>query len=438
MKRVLCTILVLLVVCATCLSASAVDYGCDVTPVSKAVYLENLDTGTVVYENGADLQMYPASTTKIMSYAVVADHVSDFDGTKVTVKEELLKDLDPESTVMGLQQHIGEQVSIRDLLYGMMLPSGNDAALVLADYVGNGISGFVEMMNAKAAELGCTNTHFANPHGLYDANHYSTAKDMATITKYAMNTESFMEICNTYSYTPAGFTQPVTNTNYMISSAEHGGEYYYPYTKGIKTGYLDEAGKCLVTTAEKDDFHYLCVALGAEYSFEDDINYAMIDTKSFYEWAFNNIGYQIVYGPSDAVKSVAVNFGKDAENLNLIPETELKALLPHNYDKNKVAVDVECADSVDAPITQGQVLGTATVRYEDITVGTTNIVAANAVELDQFKRFIHNAAEMIKNNLIIIIVIAVVLIALIVALIAASSARKRKLARQRARRRYRD
>ncbi|MBQ9680097.1 MAG: D-alanyl-D-alanine carboxypeptidase [Ruminococcus sp.] len=438
MKRVFCILLAVAAIFVTSVSASAVDYGCDVSTVSGAIYLENLDTGAIVYEKNADGQMYPASTTKIMTYVVVADNVSDLDGTMVDIKEDVLTGLDPESTVMGLSDHIGEQYSIRELLYGMMLPSGNDAALVLADYVGNGISGFVDMMNSKAAELGCANTHFANPHGLHDPNHYTTAKDLAAIAKYARSLPGFMEITNTVSYTPSRFDQPITNTNYMLSSSEQGGKYYYSYTKGIKTGYTDEAGKCLVTTAEKDDFTYLCVALGAQYSFEEDVNYAMLDTASLYDWAYTNLGQQVVYGSADVVKTVDVNFGKSDDKLNLIPEGELTALLPNSYDQSLITVEVECEDSFDAPIEQGQVLGTAIVHYDDMTVGTTNIVASKAVELDNMKLFFHNLGEWFKSHLILVILAAVVVIALIIILAAASSARKKRIRRERARRRYRD
>ena len=151
MKRVFCILLAVAAIFVTSISVSAVDYGCDVSTVSGAIYLENLDTGAVVYEKNADGQMYPASTTKIMTYVVVADNVSDLDGTMVDIKEDVLTGLDPESTVMGLSDHIGEQYSIRELLYGMMLPSGNDAALVLADYVGSGIPGFVDMKIGRAS-----------------------------------------------------------------------------------------------------------------------------------------------------------------------------------------------------------------------------------------------------------------------------------------------
>ena len=129
-----------------------------------------------------------------MTFIITAENVSNWDETLVTITQNALEGLDPDSTVMGLSEHIGEQVSVRDLLYGLMLPSGNDAALALAEHVGGSIAAFAEKMNAKAAELGCTGTHFANPHGLFDADHYSTARDMALIAKHAMTIPGFMEI----------------------------------------------------------------------------------------------------------------------------------------------------------------------------------------------------------------------------------------------------
>ena len=225
MKRISAIAFSVILICISFFSVSAVDYKCDVETVSKAVYLENLNNKAVVYEKNSDQQMYPASTTKIMTFIITAENVGDINNTFVTVKEDVISGLDPESTMMGLTTHIGEKVSVKDLLYGLMLPSGNDAALVLADYVGEGIPGFVEKMNAKANELGCKKTHFANPHGLYDAEHYSTAYDMALIAKYAMNLPNFMEICNMVRYTPKGFEE-LHNTNYMLDPEEEGGKYY--------------------------------------------------------------------------------------------------------------------------------------------------------------------------------------------------------------------
>ena len=439
MKRIVSFVMVLIVICVTMVSASAVDYGCNVETKSKGVYLENLDTGAVILTKSAEEKMYPASTTKIMTYAIVADHVTDFDNTMVDINEAVFKDLDIESTVMGLSKHVGEKYSIRDLLYGMMLPSGNDAALVLADYVGGGsIPAFVEKMNAKAQELGCTGTNFVNPHGLHDPNHYSTAKDMATITKYAITKPDFMTITSTVSYTPARFDQPLTNTNFMMINNADTAKYYYPNVKGVKTGYTDEAGKCLVTTASKDGLTYLIVCLGADYSFAEDINYAMLDSCDLYDWVFENMAQRTVYSATEVVKTVKVNYGKGEDKVSLMPQGELTALLPKNYDQSLVKVEVDCEDSVDAPVSRGQAIGKVTVTYDDMTVGTTEAIASKDIELDKAKVFWSNLANWFKKNFILIVIIAVVIIILIISLAVAANSRKRKRERERSRRRYRD
>ncbi len=438
MKRISAIVCSVMMLCVSVFSASAVNYGFDADAVSDAVYLENLNNGAIVFEKNADQRQYPASTTKIMTFIITAENVADRDNTKVTIKQEVIDGLDPESTVMGLSQHVGEQVSVKDLLYGLMLPSGNDAALVLADYVGGGISGFAEKMNAKAAELGCTNTHFANPHGLFDSEHYTTARDMALIAKHAMTIPGFMKICNTVYYTPEGF-ETLHNTNYMLDQEEEGGAYYYPYTRGIKTGYLDEAGKCLVTSADKDGNKYLCVCLGADFSYEENVNYAMKDTAKLYEWAYENLGDQTIYSPSDALASVNVKYVKDGKTLSAVPEKAVSAFLPNNYDKNRLQVDVKCAEQAEAPVKKGDVLGTLSVKYEDLDLGVTNLVAAEDVE-----RTVSPLEAFVTENTGLVIILAaalVAMIALIIILIAVHSARKRRRARRHSRaggRRYRD
>ena len=434
MKKIAVIVFSAMMICMSVFSASAVDYGFDIDPVSKAVYMENLNTKTVVYEKNSEQKMYPASTTKIMTFIVTAENVGDLDSTKVTVKQDVIDGLDPESTVMGLADHIGEQVSVRDLLYGLMLPSGNDAALVLADHIGGGIEGFAEKMNAKAAELGCKGTHFANPHGLYDTDHYTTARDMAIIAKHAMTIPSFMEICNTVSYTPNGF-ETLHNTNYMIDQEAMGGMYYYEYTKGIKTGYLDEAGKCLVTSSDKDGDKYLCVCFGADYDYEENVNYAMLDTAKLYKQAYENLGVQTIYGTNDSVASVDVKNARDKRTLSAVPEKAISAFLPKNYDKNKLKTETNCPQQVEAPVKKGDVLGTVSVNYDGLDLGSTNLIAAEDIESD-----ISPVGKFVRENLTVIIVIAaaVLVIALLIILVTVHSSRKRRKAREGRGSRYRD
>ena len=378
MKRIAATVLFVMIVFLSVFSASAVDYMCNEETVSQAVYLENLSADAVIYEKAADQRSYPASTTKIMTYIITAENVADLDQTAVTIRQEVIDGLDPESTVMGLSSHVGEQVSVRDLLYGLMLPSGNDAALVLADYVGDGIPGFVSKMNAKAAELGCVNTHFANPHGLYDPEHYTTARDMALIAKHAMTIPGFMDVCNTVYYTPDGF-DTLHNTNYMLDEDE---DYYYPYTRGIKTGYLDEAGKCLVTSSDKDGDQYLCICFGAAYSYEENVNYAMKDTARLYNWAYENLGVQTLYSPSDSLASVDVKYVRNGKTLSAVPEKDITAFLPNQYDRSLIQTEINCPEQVKAPVARGDVLGTVKVRYDDLDLGEFNLVSPEDVVRD--------------------------------------------------------
>ena len=431
MKRVISLLFVLLFVFAAAVSASALDYGCNVSTVSEAVYLENLDTGTAVFEKNASERMYPASTTKIMTYIIVAENVPDFDGTKVEITESALSNLDPESSVMGLEEHIGEQFSVKDLLYGLMLPSGNDAALVLADFVGHGIDGFVDLMNRKAAQLGCESTHFVNPHGLYHSNHYSTARDMAVITKYAMQKQSFLEIVGTVQYTPSGFDEPIYNTNYLLDESAYDGRYYYPYAQGVKTGFTDEAGRCLVSLAEHDGYTYLCVALGAAYSYVEDVNYAMLDSKSLYSWAFDSLATQTVYSASEAVTNVPVNYVWGNQTVSLVPAKDVVALLPNDYDTSLVTTGVECVETVDAPVAAGDVLGSITVYYDDVLLGTTDAVAADSIDRDELNYILHRIVRAIKNHVLLFVILLGILILIIVFIVMNIRARKAAQARRR-------
>jgi len=438
MKKVVSICIALIMIALTAISASALDYGFSDDTVGEGVYLEELNTGIVVYEKNADTRMYPASTTKIMTYIIVSENVSDFDGTMVEITYDALATLDPESSVMGLEDHIGESFSVRDLLYGLMLPSGNDAALVLSTYVGDGsIDAFVEKMNNKALELGCTGTHFANPHGLIDEDHYSTPRDMAKIAKHALTVRDFAEISNTRQYTPNGFDEPIVTTNYMIDPNGHNGDYYYPNAKGIKTGFTDEAGRCLVSTASNGGYNYLCVDFGAAYSYEEDVNYAMLDSIKLYDWAFENISGQVIYSTSDVVANIAVENTKDNTTLDLIPREDIRALLPLNYKAELITTQTDLPVSVTAPVNQGSVLGTVNVYYDGDLVSTAELCASASIDgatksEQQAKSDTENTVKLI---LIIVFVVAALIIAIIVFLVV-QKARRKKREVQRHRRRY--
>lgn len=205
-----------------------------------------LSTGTVLKESNADLKLPMASTTKIMTAIIIIEE-NDLDEV-ITVPDEAVG---VEGSSIYLKK--GEEIDIRDLLFGLMLRSGNDSAAALAIHNSGNIEKFVEKMNKKAKEIGALNTHFTNPSGLPDSEHYTTARDLCTIARYAMQNSTFKEVVATKNH--KGRFRSYSNKNKML--------YNYEGANGIKTGYTVKAGRCLVSSAERDGMDVICVVLNS-------------------------------------------------------------------------------------------------------------------------------------------------------------------------------
>lgn len=428
-------IMSIVIIAVSVVPASAVKNTIDFDTKTDILYLVNLDTDTVVYSKNSDKKCYPASTTKIMTYIITTEKVANLEDTKVEIKEDLLNELaGTGSSLSGLDQYVGKKLSVFQLLHCMMISSGNDAALVLADYVGNGdVSAFVKLMNDKAKELGCKDTNFVNPHGLHDDKQYTTAEDMLKIARYAMTTPYFTDITNTVEYYIEGDDEnPLVNTNKMINPDEEG--YYYKYAKGIKTGTTDEAGHCLVSTALKDDVSYMCVAYNAPCYDADgnelETNYAILESKKLYEWAYDNVSMRTVLGNEDKVCSVNVNYGEGADKVDLVPEFEYSTMLSKNVKDSDIKIETKCQDAVDAPVKEGTVLGTASISYNGEELTKVNLVAADTVEKSQLKYIMTVVGNIVASPLFLIIVgiIAVLFIAYVILVTRASSKKKRRKA----------
>lgn len=261
----------------------------DFTPRTAALLLVDMNTGRTVYSQNADEVRPMASLTKIMTYIVTAEAVGDLEGTFLEILDEPLDDIrNRGASVAGLEEYIGTSMSVLDVLYALMVPSGCDAGAELAWFIGGGdMQSFVDRMNEKAAELGCENTHYADSHGL-SKNNLTTAEDLYKIVSYAMELPHFREVVNTTHYSLPDAPVPMFTT-VRIMDPVNGGRYYYRYAHGIKTGYTYQAGRCLISTASKGDASYMCVALGGEYSAATGWkNTAMLDTADLYRWAFAN------------------------------------------------------------------------------------------------------------------------------------------------------
>ena len=333
--------------CCLILPASAATFTNNVDTTSKSVYMVNLDTGIVVYEKNSAEKVYPASTTKIMTFIVTAENVPDIKNTKVIIEQDVLNELlGTGSSLSGLDYFVGQAVTVYDLLNCLMIKSGNDAAMVLANYIGNGsIQTFVDMMNKKAQEIGCANTHFMNPHGLHDPEHYTTAQDLAVMMQYAQTLPDFNDICSTvYTYlsVDAEKEYPLVTTNYLID-AVNGGDYYYEFCKGGKTGTTDEAGYCLCTTASNGGYTYMCICLGSPCVTADgkevETNGAMVDSKNLYEWAFENLELKTVVDEKKPVCDIPIQLAWDQDTVQLVPQGSFSTILPANIESSSIDIE---------------------------------------------------------------------------------------------------
>ena len=228
---------------------------------TSAILIE-AETGNVIFEKNADIKMYPASTTKILT-TLLAIQMGDLSST-CTVSEAAMN-IAEDSSKVGLA--VGEELNLLDLLYATMLVSGNDGANVIAEAVSGSIPEFVNLMNQAAAAIGCTGTHFANAHGYHDEDHYSTARDMAMIARLAMQNETFRTIAKTTSYVLPRDNlfgkRALYTTNKMIYYTERYASSYYEYATGVKTGHHSAAGYCLVSSATKDGISLISVVFDA-------------------------------------------------------------------------------------------------------------------------------------------------------------------------------
>ena len=418
------SIIILTVILASVpIRANAMSFNIDFNLYSETVYMVNTDTGAEVYDLNADIKRYPASTTKIMTYIIVAENVTDLKNTKVEIKEDLLRTLDGTgSSLSGLDEYSGKSLSVYDLLCCLMIKSGNDAALVLADFVGKGnVNAFVDMMNKKAQDLGCTATHFVNPHGLHDEMHYTTAKDMYKITAYAQELKYFMEICSTATYYLPDSDYPLVATNLLIDPGR-GGEYYYTYATGIKTGTTDEAGYCLVASATYEGFSYICIAFNAPCYDSDgnwsDDNGAMRDCADMFRWAFTQLEMKTVLKEETPVASVKLEYAWNKDSLILVPEKSFSTVLPIEVDVTSIDITAKVPEKVSAPIKKGEIIGQAEITYANNKLATVNLVASQAVEKSEMMKISHSVTSVITSYWVLIPVILLVALFIVYVILA--------------------
>ena len=256
------------------------------TIYSQAAILVDSKDGTVIYEKNSNERMFPASTTKILT-GIIAIEKCSLD-ERVVASENAINSIKSGYTNANIQ--VGEELSMEDLLYALLIKSANEAANVIAEYISGSTENFANLMNEKAVELGCKNTHFVNANGVHDDNHYTTASDLALIAEYCMKNETFRKIVATEYYTlPATPQYPsddriLKNSN-SLQIPDHA--YYYPYAIGMKTGFTSEAKNCLIAASKKDDLELISIVLHAEQT-EDGRSARYCDSINLLEYGYNN------------------------------------------------------------------------------------------------------------------------------------------------------
>lgn len=370
-KKAACLILTIIsAVCLGKVDVKAADYWPDAPEtLSPSVILMEESTGTILYEKNMDEAHYPASITKIMTTLLALENgnLSDM----VTFSDDAINNTEGS----GIARDYGEQMTLEQCLYGVMLESANECAYAVAEHVGGTVENFVDMMNAKAKELGCTNTHFANPHGLQDENHYTTAHDMALIAQAAYQNETFRIIIGTKMYTipPTNkhAEETVLRNHHDMLCTYHNAnrKYLYPYCVGGKTGYTATANSTLVTYAEKDGMTLICVVMDTQSPNQ------FIDTVNLFDYAFDN--FQVL-NVAENDTNYSAETTVDNGNLNNIePFVELDKdaviVLPKTAEFSDTSSSVEYNDS------DPEIAGSIMYTYAGRNVGKADIKTTGVV-----------------------------------------------------------
>ncbi len=432
MKRLLTVALTVIVALTMTLGTSVCAYGASSKDAleleATTAILIDAKTGEILFSKNKDVQLTPASMTKIMT-ALLAIENLDMD-TVVTIDDET-----PYTEGNIIYMHKGEKFTVEQLLKAMLVTSANDCAVALAKTMSGTIKDFSNLMNGKAKELGAKNTNFVNPNGLDDKGHVSTAYDMAMIAKEAMKNETFREIVAMTSYTVPKTNKnkkrPLYTTNRLLSDKYNdivvNGEYRKPYYKnaiGIKTGYTPVALGCLTAAAEKNGTELISVVMHSS----DFGRFA--DTIALFEYGFANYSTYTVYDKGEAVETIKVKGGKPDE-VKGITSWDACVTLQKGENKDLVTEKIVWDNNLVAPIAKGTTVGAITLYKDGEPVAVTDIVAADKVEEGMFS-FLYNGHVAYPGKLALLIAaIVLVLLAIAIVIIRIMNRRKRMKQRQR-------
>ncbi len=338
---------------------------------SKSAIAYDRSSKTVLFGKNENQKVKMASTTKIMTAIVFLENVNDLNQTVNVCKEAASIG----GSRLGLKTN--DQITYNDLLYGLLLCSGNDCAIQISVSVSGSVDEFVKLMNNKAEELELKNTHFMTPHGLDQDEHYTTAFELAKITDYALNIEKIKEVVNTKTYTVSinGYSKTISNTNELLG--------YLDGVNGVKTGFTNGAGRCLVTSVNRDNFNIITVILGADtkkirtkdsinlieyvYSNYELINLREIIEEEFKAWKL--INENRIYINKGIEEKVDLKINKIEYNLYPIKIDE----------KDNASIEINSLDYIEAPVLQNELIGEINVKINEKFIGQIDIVSKKEI-----------------------------------------------------------
>lgn len=378
---------------------------------AKAGMLISLDTEEILYENNIDKKVYPASITKIMTAVLMLESDKFDPQAKVQINKACLDVVLGTGLSVSLLEE-GEELTHLDLLYTVLLSSYGDCTYLAAEIFGGSYQNFVNMMNEKAKELGLNGTHYSNPVGLHEEQTYTTVRDTYTLTKHAMQYELFNTVTSSSRYrftTTKGTSRTLSTTNFLLDKTTN---YWYQYAKGIKTGFTDAAGRCLVSTASYNGYNYMCILFGCTDS--PAKRYDFIESKELYRWAFNNFSYKEVANSDEPVCEIPVELSLETDFVPLYFKKPFVTILPNGADDSTLVINTIFEhETVDAPIKKGDVLGKAEILYAEKVIGTVDLVAGNDVKqsgLLAIVRFIKNIFTSSYMKVVYIIILLAIIL----------------------------
>ena len=445
-------VILLLALAVSLLCAAPVSALADPDVSAPRIVLADPESGEVFFCRNETERAAPASLTKIMTVLLAAEAIERGEaalGDNVMASSNITYDLLDDGSTAGITA--GEVLTLENLLQCALVASANEACNIIAEHICGSIPVFIDRMNARAAELGCADTHFANTHGLPNEDHYTTAWDMFLISREALSHDIIARICGMSEITvPATEVSPARsfkNTNALLGDNDWYKGYYYEGASGVKTGHTNAAGYCLVATASRGDINLLSVVMGASaYNREDgslEVG-SFKDTITLFDWVFNNYSWRDVLRTTEVVADIPVEMG-ETDMVSVRPQTSVKALLPNDFDLKNVErmivyTNELTGEPLTAPLSAGDVLGDISIYINGKFIERTALVATKSVALSRME-YIRSEVVGFFHNKIVRIVIAVLLFLILLYLVLVVRyyiLRQRHLRSKRAARKERD